>query len=90
MSSNRPRSSGLGGASEVIAELPSQGGKATVERIATNAVMAGRWPEYMPVILTALEGMLETRCNLRGVVFDPCVDTFAHLKWTYRASAARQ
>ena len=28
-------------ASEVIAELPPQGGKATVERIATNAVMAG-------------------------------------------------
>ena len=28
-------------ASEVIAELPLQGGKATVERIATNAVMAG-------------------------------------------------
>ena len=27
-------------ASEVIAELPPQGGKATVERIATNAVMA--------------------------------------------------
>jgi len=28
-------------ASEVIAELSPQGGKATVERLATNAVMAG-------------------------------------------------
>jgi hypothetical protein len=55
-------------ASEVLAELPPQGGKATVERIATNAVMAGCLPEYMPVILTALEAMLETRFNLRGVL----------------------
>src|SRR3989442_13075499 len=55
-------------ASEVIAELPPQGGRATVERIATNAVMAGCVPEYMPGILTALEAMLGTRCNVSGVV----------------------
>jgi hypothetical protein len=62
-------------ASEVIAELPPQGGKATVERIATNAVMAGCLPEYMPVILTALEAMLETRFNLRGVLCSTHVST---------------
>jgi hypothetical protein len=62
-------------ASEVIAELPPQGGKATVERIATNAVMAGCVPEYMPVILTALEAMLETRFNLRGVLCSTHVST---------------
>jgi hypothetical protein len=50
-------------ASEVIAELPPQGGKATVERIATNAVMAGCLPEYMPVILTALEAALAAPCS---------------------------
>jgi hypothetical protein len=62
-------------ASEVIAELPPQGGKATVERIATNAVMAGCLPEYMPVVLTALEAMLETRFNLRGVLCSTHVST---------------
>ncbi len=62
-------------AHEVIAELPPQGGKATVERIATNAVMAGCLPEYMPVILTALEAMLETRFNLRGVLCSTHVST---------------
>ena len=62
-------------ASEMIAELPPQGGKATVERIATNAVMAGCVPEYMPVILTALEAMLETRFNLRGVLCSTHVST---------------
>ena len=62
-------------ASEMIAELPPQGGKATVERIATNAVMAGCLPEYMPVILTALEAMLETRFNLRGVLCSTHVST---------------
>jgi hypothetical protein len=62
-------------ASEIIAELLPQGGKATVERIATNAVMAGCLPEYMPVILTALEAMLETRFNLRGVLCSTHVAT---------------
>lgn len=54
-------------ATELVAELPPQGGKATVEKIAVNAVMAGCLPEYMPVILTAIEAMMETRFNLRGV-----------------------
>jgi hypothetical protein len=55
-------------ADELIAELPPKGGKATVEKIATNAVMVGCLPAYMPVILTALEAMLESRFNLRGVL----------------------
>ncbi len=62
-------------ASEVIAELPPKGGKATVEKIATNAVMAGCLPEYMPVILAALEAMMEPRFNLRGVVCSTHVAT---------------
>jgi hypothetical protein len=44
---------------------------------ATNAVMAECLPEYRPVILMALEAMLETRFTLRGVlcsthVLPPC------------------
>ena len=52
---------------EIIAELPPLGGRATVERIAVNAVMAGCLPEHMPVVITALQAMMEERFNLRGV-----------------------
>ncbi len=38
-------------ADELIAELPPLGGRATVERIAVNAVMAGCLPEHMPVVI---------------------------------------
>ena len=52
---------------EVIAEVPPLGGKATVERIAVNAVMAGCLPEHMPVIVASLQAMMDERFNLRGV-----------------------
>ncbi|MGI8550114.1 MAG: hypothetical protein ACR2PL_04825 [Dehalococcoidia bacterium] len=52
---------------ELVAELPPLGGRATVERIAANAVMAGCRPEYMPAVLAALEAMLDDRFNLRGM-----------------------
>jgi hypothetical protein len=46
-------------ADDVIGILPPRKGRATVEAIAVNAVMAGCRPEYMPVILAAVEGMLD-------------------------------
>ena len=46
-------------ADEVIGHLPPRKGRATVEAIAVNAVMAGCRPEYMPVIIAAVEGMLD-------------------------------
>ncbi|HEY7742547.1 MAG TPA: hypothetical protein VIA19_05820 [Burkholderiales bacterium] len=46
-------------ADEVIGILPPRKGRATVEAIAVNAVMAGCRAEYMPVILAAVEGMLD-------------------------------
>ena len=52
---------------ELIAEIPPLGGKATVERIAVNAVMAGCLPAHLPVVITALEAMMDERFNLRGV-----------------------
>jgi hypothetical protein len=52
---------------ELIALLPPLGGRATVERIAANAVMAGCRPEYMPAVLAAIEAMLDDRFNLRGM-----------------------
>jgi hypothetical protein len=52
---------------DLIGEIPPGDGRATIERIAANAVMAGCLPEHMPVIVTAVEAMLEERFNLRGV-----------------------
>ena len=62
-------------ADELIAELPPLAGKATVERIAVNAVMAGCLPEYMPVVITAIEALMDDRFNLRGVMCSTGIHT---------------
>ncbi len=54
-------------ARESLGEIPPRGGTATVEVVAANAAMAGCTPEYMPVLLTAIEAVLEPRFNLNGV-----------------------
>ncbi|MBI2908987.1 MAG: hypothetical protein HYX92_15195 [Chloroflexi bacterium] len=45
--------------SDVMAVLPPKNARATVEKIAINAVMAGCLPEYFPVILAAVSAMGE-------------------------------
>jgi hypothetical protein len=50
-----------------IAELPPQGGPATVEKIAINAVMAGCLPEYLPVLIAAVKAMSQPQFNLIGI-----------------------
>jgi hypothetical protein len=52
---------------EVIGRIPPKGGRATVEKVAINAVMAGCKPAYLPVVITAAEALLDDRCNTRGV-----------------------
>ena len=52
---------------ELIAEVPPLGGMATLEKVAVNAVMAGCLPEHMPVVIAALEALVDDRFNLRGV-----------------------
>jgi len=52
---------------ELIGRVPPKGGRATVEKIAINAVMAGCKPAYLPVVITAVEALLDERCNTRGV-----------------------
>jgi hypothetical protein len=52
---------------EVIGELDPLKGQATVEKIAINAVMAGCRPEYLPIIIAAVEALVEPEFNLRGV-----------------------
>lgn len=50
----------------VIAKLPPMNGIATVEKIAINAVMAGCIPTYFPVILAAVEAMIDPDIHLEG------------------------
>lgn len=52
---------------EVIGIIPPRNGVATVEKIAINCVMAGCQPEYVPVVMAAVEAMLEEPFNLNGV-----------------------
>src|SRR2546427_9857631 len=40
-------------AGELVALVPPNYGRATVEKIAINAVMAGCRPEYLPVVIAA-------------------------------------
>ncbi|MDE0685140.1 MAG: hypothetical protein OXI63_19620 [Candidatus Poribacteria bacterium] len=52
---------------ELIAAVPPKWGRATVEKVAINAVMAGCKPAYLPLILTAVEAMISEQFNLHGV-----------------------
>jgi hypothetical protein len=51
----------------VVATLEPMNGQATVGKIAANAVMAGCRPEYMPVIIAAVEAIAEPAFDLRGM-----------------------
>jgi hypothetical protein len=52
---------------EVVAVLAPRLGQATVERAAVNAVLAGALPEYLPVVLAALEALADPVFNLQAV-----------------------
>lgn len=52
---------------EVIGLIPPRMAEATVEKIGISSVMAGCDPEHMPVLIAALEGMIEEKFNLYGV-----------------------
>jgi hypothetical protein len=49
---------------EVIGKVAVKDGMATIEKIAINAVMAGAKPEYLPVILTAMEALTDKNYDL--------------------------
>ena len=51
---------------EVIGLIPPRMGVLTVELVAAHAVMADCKPEYMPVLITALEALLAPETNWRG------------------------
>jgi len=52
---------------ELIALVPPNYGRATVEKIAINAVMAGCRPEYLPVVLAAVDAICDEKFDLHGV-----------------------
>ena len=52
---------------ELVAVLAPRLGRATVERAAVNAVLAGAGPEHLPVVLAALEALADPRFNLQAV-----------------------
>ena len=53
---------------EVLGLVPPDLAAATVEKIAINAVMAGCKPEYLPVVLAAVEAVLEESFAMHGVL----------------------
>lgn len=55
------------GRDDVLGELDPLRGVATVEKVAANAVMAGCRPEHLPVVIAAVEAIVEPAFNLRGV-----------------------
>lgn len=52
---------------DALGEVEPLRGVATIEKIAANAVMAGCRPEYLPVVLAAVDALLEPAFNMRGV-----------------------
>ena len=53
---------------EVIAVMPPNMGEVTVEKAAINSVMAGCKPEYLPVVLAAIEAVCTDDFNIHGVM----------------------
>ena len=54
--------------SSVVALVPPDLVECTVEKVAVNAVMAGCRPEYLPVVLAALEAICTDKFNMHGVL----------------------
>ena len=55
-------------ADEVIGLIPPNQAECTVEKAAINAVMAGCKPEYLPVVLTAVEAACLDKFCMHGVL----------------------
>ncbi len=53
---------------EIVAEVPPDLVDCTVEKIAVNAVMAGCRPEYLPVVLAAVEAACTPEFNMHGLL----------------------
>jgi hypothetical protein len=54
------------GRDEILGMVPERRRRVTVEQVLANAVMAGCLPEYAPVVVAAVEAMLQPPFNLVG------------------------
>jgi len=52
---------------DLVALVPPNYGRATVEKVAANAVMAGCRPEYLPAVIAAIEAVCDEGFDLHGV-----------------------
>jgi hypothetical protein len=53
---------------EIVAIIPPNMVAASVEKVAVNAVLAGCRPEYLPLVLTAVEAACSEEFNMHGVL----------------------
>ena len=53
---------------EVVGVVPPDLTPATVEKVAINAVLAGCRPEYLPVVLAAVEAACTDEFNMHGLI----------------------
>src|SRR4029077_18452333 len=51
----------------LVAVVPPNMGEATVEKVAINAVLAGCKPEYLPVVIAAVEAVCTDEFNIHGI-----------------------
>jgi len=51
---------------DLVARVPPNYGRGTVEKLAVNAVMAGCRPDYFPVVLATVEAACDPAFNLHG------------------------
>ncbi len=52
---------------DIVAVVPPNMAPVTVEKVAINAVMAGCRPEYLPVVIAAVEAVCTDEFNMHGV-----------------------
>jgi hypothetical protein len=57
---------------EIVGHVPPDLSPCTVEKVAINAVMAGCNPDYLPVVLAALEAALEPIATMHGLLCTTC------------------
>ena len=55
-------------ADEVVAVVPPDLVECTVEKVAVNAVLAGCKPEYLPIVLAAVEAACTDEFNIHGLL----------------------
>jgi thiol-disulfide isomerase/thioredoxin len=53
---------------DIVAVVPPDLAECTVEKVAVNAVLAGCRPEYLPVVLAAVEAACTEEFNIHGVL----------------------